>query len=586
MSVTASWLVLCVILLRFLLQKAPKSFRVILWALVGIRLILPISFESIYSFIPSTEIFTIKNLYDAERMQRITNTVSVLWIIGIAAMLLYALVSYLRIYRRVREAVCRKENVWFCDHIDAPFILGIFIPKIYLPSDMEKQDRKNVVAHERAHLKRKDHWWKPIGFLLLSIHWFNPLLWVAYILLCKDIELACDEKVLTDKGMGIKKEYSESIIHCSVPRNIIAVCPLAFGELDVESRVKSVLDYKKTSFWIMSAATVAFLVLAMGFMTNPVGEGWQSYHPFKNERIVGNLENESYNIENMEIIFGTNAVNQEIIKENIAKAANISEAEVNALISNDEYSTEQMILWGGKEVYELQTTNLTSEKSYFFYPYGYYVASQVDYSYRYDWAGTIRIAEHTLVKSKEDATSEIIYGENCFHLRKPTITVAVGNYTVIDMDYPRAKEYAAMKLKYGDCVTTDDDGIWVKTRGKKIHIVNRKSVDDIMALFMKDEESKKEEWNMGGGRINVLEKSLDSIFIMDAYKDKKDRMHEFRLDYSVCRIAETDKTEMVAGGFLFGYEVYSDLLESFDSKSFPCLFQYSDTEFHIVESEY
>ena len=118
--------------------------------------------------------------------------ISVIWLVGIAVMLIYTLISYFKIHRKIREAVPYNENIWVCDRIAAPFILGVFRPKIYLPSSIDKQDAEYVIAHERAHLKRRDHLIKPLGFLLLTVYWFNPVIWIAYILLCRDIELACD----------------------------------------------------------------------------------------------------------------------------------------------------------------------------------------------------------------------------------------------------------------------------------------------------------------------------------------------------------------------------------------------------------
>ncbi|MBQ8549403.1 MAG: M56 family metallopeptidase, partial [Lachnospiraceae bacterium] len=195
--------------------------------------------------------------------------IAVLWLCGMVSMLLYTAISYLRIYRRVRESAPLSKNVRVCDNIDSPFILGIVRPKIYLPSDIDAADRVFVLAHERAHLKRFDHIWKPLGFLLLSIYWFHPLLWVAYILLCKDIEYACDEKVIKELGAEQKKTYSTALINCSVSRKMLSACPLAFGETGVKGRVKSVLHYKKPAFWIIIASVVVSAVLAVCFLTNP-----------------------------------------------------------------------------------------------------------------------------------------------------------------------------------------------------------------------------------------------------------------------------------------------------------------------------
>ncbi len=300
MSVTASWLVLAVVILRTLLKKAPKAITVFLWALVGIRLVCPFSFESVLSLIPSAEtvpeaVLTgsdfnidtglsaidsrVNGYLDDRYIEGVTvpagngmtvmGVLSVIWLVGIAAMLIYAVVSYIRIYRQVREGVRQDGNIYVCDRISAPFILGVFRPKIYLPSDIDKQDAEYVIAHERAHLKRRDHLIKPLGFLLLTVYWFNPVIWIAYILLCRDIELACDERVIKELGEQAKKPYSEALINCSLPRRTVAACPLAFGEVGVKSRIKSVLNYKKPAFWVVIVAIIASIAVAVGFLTNP-----------------------------------------------------------------------------------------------------------------------------------------------------------------------------------------------------------------------------------------------------------------------------------------------------------------------------
>lgn len=312
MSITASWLVLAIVLFRLIFKKAPKWLRVIMWGLVGLRLICPFSFESVLSLIPSAEpvppeivhshssadvsgaeifnaignnqvyydlgvqdgsiVFTEYSAPDGDFVNPlliITYIASIVWIVGMVAMLLYTLISYLRILKNVREATPLKENIWVCDNISTPFILGIIKPRIFLPSSMNEQDTEFVIAHEKAHLKRRDHLWKPFGFALLTVYWFNPVLWVAYILLCRDIELACDEKVIKEMGAEIKKPYSEALINCSVPRKMISACPLAFGETGVKGRIKSVLNYKKPAFWVIIVAVVAVLVTTVCFMTNP-----------------------------------------------------------------------------------------------------------------------------------------------------------------------------------------------------------------------------------------------------------------------------------------------------------------------------
>lgn len=194
---------------------------------------------------------------------------AIVWLVGIGIMLLYTAISYISVYRRVKESAPLKDKVRVCDRIDSPFILGMLRPRIYLPSDISITDREYVIAHEKAHLKRLDHIWKPLGFLLLSVYWFHPLLWVAYILLCKDIEFACDEKVIKELGAEQKKTYSTALINCSVSRKMISACPLAFGENGVKGRVKSVLHYKKPAFWILVASVLVCVVMAVCFLTNP-----------------------------------------------------------------------------------------------------------------------------------------------------------------------------------------------------------------------------------------------------------------------------------------------------------------------------
>ncbi|MBR5524708.1 MAG: M56 family metallopeptidase, partial [Clostridia bacterium] len=300
MSITAGWLVLAVVVLRLLLKKAPRWIVCLLWVLVGVRLICPVSIESVLSLIPSgetvpTDTFfydtpvidsgvpivdsvinpvlsetmppTLENSVNPARV--FTFIAALVWVVGMVAMAVYALVSTLRLRYRVREAVCLRRNIWQCDRIATPFILGVLRPRIYLPSSLDGTAMVSVVAHEEAHLKRRDHWWKPLGFLLLTVYWFNPLMWVAYILLCRDIEAACDERVVRDMDTAARRAYSEALLACSAPRRLISACPLAFGETGVKSRIKSVLNYKKPAFWLVLVSIVAVTVAAVCLLTNP-----------------------------------------------------------------------------------------------------------------------------------------------------------------------------------------------------------------------------------------------------------------------------------------------------------------------------
>ena len=303
MSIAASWLILAVVLLRFALKKAPKWIAVLLWGVVAVRLVVPFSFESALSLIPSAETFNAHNIqYETPAISSgipaVNNAVnpvqgetfatnpaasvnplyvwtfivSVIWLIGIAAMLLYAVISYVRVRQSVGESVPYEGDIFLCDHVKSPFILGLVRPKIYLPSSMDAASMEPVIAHEKAHLTRCDHWWKPVGFLILTVHWFNPLCWIAYVLLCRDIELACDEKVIRQMDLDGKKQYSAALLECSTGRRLVAICPLAFGEVDVKERVKNVLNYKKPAFWLIVVAVVACGVVTACFATNPVTE--------------------------------------------------------------------------------------------------------------------------------------------------------------------------------------------------------------------------------------------------------------------------------------------------------------------------
>ena len=302
MSISASWLVLAVLLLRFVLKKVPKWVNVLLWGIVAVRLAFPFSIESALSLIPSTETINpgimmdtvpsvqtgvpaINNVINpvigssltpapgvsANPLQIWIPILSIVWVVGVAALLLYTAVSYWRLRCRVSEAVILQDNIYQSENVASPFVLGIMKPKIYLPYHMDGQDLSHVVSHEQAHIRRKDHWWKPLGFLLLTIYWFNPLMWLAYVLLCRDIELACDEKVIRELGNEQRADYTQALVACSVNRRMIAACPLAFGEVGVKDRVKSVMNYKKPAFWIIILAVIACVIVAVCFLTNPMG---------------------------------------------------------------------------------------------------------------------------------------------------------------------------------------------------------------------------------------------------------------------------------------------------------------------------
>ena len=287
-SLTAGWMILALLVLRPLLKKAPRSFSCLLWALVAVRLVTPFSFQSRVSLVPqsiaaSTRITPILPELSVSALEQPTvqaaapvqgiawgQVLTVVWLMGLAAMAVYALVSYIRLINRVRVSIRIQDRLYLCDNVRSPFVLGIFRPRIYLPSDMEPQTTAFVLAHEQAHLRRGDHLWKPLGYAILCIHWFNPLCWIAYILFCRDMEQACDEAVIRNMTAGDKKAYSAALLKCSLPRSAVAACPLAFGELSVKQRIRGVLNYRKPKFWVVAVSAVLCVVLAACFLTDPV----------------------------------------------------------------------------------------------------------------------------------------------------------------------------------------------------------------------------------------------------------------------------------------------------------------------------
>ena len=300
MSISASYIVLAVLLLRLILRKAPKWIMVFLWGIAALRLVCPFSIESAVSLIPSAEVVSPSIMTDsaptlntgipiinnavnpiiggtftpdpgnsANPLQVWIPILTALWLTGIATLLIYTVISYARVKSRIGTAVICHDNIYQSESVVSPFVLGILKPRIYLPFNISGQDMVHVIAHENAHIRRKDHLWKPLGFLLLTLHWFNPMMWLGYVLLCRDIELACDEKVIRELDRDARADYSEALLTCGVNRRMISACPLAFGEVSVKSRVRSVLNYKKPAFWIIIAAVVACIVVAVCFLTDP-----------------------------------------------------------------------------------------------------------------------------------------------------------------------------------------------------------------------------------------------------------------------------------------------------------------------------
>lgn len=303
MGIAASWLILAVVVLRILLKRAPKRFRLLLWAAVGLRLVLPMSIESALSLVPSaqtlpegvmyaaapelntgiavlndainpafTAAFAPEPAASANPLQVLLPVASVIWLAGAAAMLLWALVSWLRLRRRVAEAVRLEGNVFESERVASPFVLGLIRPRIYLPFGLDEGAREQVLTHERAHIARGDHVIKPLGWLILAVYWYNPLVWLAYALFCRDIELACDERVIRRLPVSGRADYSQALLDLSRPRHGVGACPLAFGESAVKGRVKSVLTYKRPAFWLIMLAAVLCIGAAVCFLTDPKAE--------------------------------------------------------------------------------------------------------------------------------------------------------------------------------------------------------------------------------------------------------------------------------------------------------------------------
>lgn len=303
LSISASWLILAVLVLRVVLKKAPKWVMPLLWGVVALRLVCLFSIESALSLIPSAE--TIPSeivtetrepvLYEQATLDIVTNPTlpsaaevpvgvsrqqaqvdfniySVLWLAGMAALLVHAIVSAGKLKRKLATAILLRDNIYESEFVDSPFVFGVVKPNIYLPMHMDEGTAAYVIAHERAHLARRDHWWKVLGYLVLALHWFNPLVWVAYILFCRDIELACDEKVVRGLDGAARADYSQALLSCAAPKRAVAACPLAFGEGNIKTRVKSALHYKKPAFWVAAAAVLAVVIVAVCFLTNPRSE--------------------------------------------------------------------------------------------------------------------------------------------------------------------------------------------------------------------------------------------------------------------------------------------------------------------------
>ena len=303
MSITAGWLIVAVLILRLIFKKAPRYIICMMWLLVGLRLALPVSFESALSLVPSSKAFDSEavdnrdynvntvievvdksvNDYSGKYYEEVTvepgfkryavSVAACVWFVGMTGLLIYAVVSYMRLKKKVQTAILFRDNIRQSEFVKSPFVLGIIKPVIYVPYDIENADMDYIIAHESTHIRRGDHIVKMVGFALLSVYWFNPLVWIAYILLCRDIELACDEKVIKGLDEDSRKAYSSVLLNCAISgsrRHIISACPVAFGEIGVKARIKSIMNYRKPGLYIAIAAFAVLAVVAVCFMTDPV----------------------------------------------------------------------------------------------------------------------------------------------------------------------------------------------------------------------------------------------------------------------------------------------------------------------------
>ena len=298
-AITVSALIVAVIIVRALGKKMPKWIACTLWMIVAVKLVVPIQFESALSLMPSgkpipTNIametnpqinsgigsfdkavnpviersFLANPIASVNPLQIVIHIAGAVWLAGVIVMLTYAVTTYMLIRKRVSTSVKIDSKVYECDDISDSFILGTIYPKVYIPSSLSKDARQYILKHEFAHLSRYDHLWKPLGFLILSVYWFNPLCWIAYVLLCRDIEYACDEKVTENIENGEKAEYCRILLENSMPRKMVAACPLAFGGTDVKNRIKNVVNYKKPAFWITLVSVMACAVVGVCFATS------------------------------------------------------------------------------------------------------------------------------------------------------------------------------------------------------------------------------------------------------------------------------------------------------------------------------
>ena len=268
MSISASWLIAALLMLRLLLRKMPKRSVILLWGLVGLRLLIPFSIDSRLSLIPGNQPGTTPVVSESGQIPEIW---SLLWLMGVLLFTVYFLMSYWYFLRTLDTAVFLQEKTYQSDRIQAAVVVGIWRPKIYIPFRMESDSMAYILAHEQAHIRRRDHWWKLLAYFMLTLHWFNPLVWIAYVMLGRDMELACDEEVIRDLDTQARGDYAQALMMNSRRRHHSTVYRLCFGEIGVKERVRSVLNYQRPSAWHSVVLAVFSIVLGVCFLTDPVG---------------------------------------------------------------------------------------------------------------------------------------------------------------------------------------------------------------------------------------------------------------------------------------------------------------------------
>ncbi|GAE88001.1 M56 family metallopeptidase [Acetivibrio straminisolvens] len=397
MSLTASYVILCVIIVRLLLKKAPKVISYALWGVVAFRLVIPFSFESTFSLLPwRTNIVPVRyeviyyqspqvtSSQDAVNslvneppsgksaivpvfetsINRLQNYIAIgtyIWLLGVMALLIYSLASFLKLKRQLKSAQLIDKNIYHVKNLKTPFVLGIIKPKIYLPFGLDDAERSYILIHEQTHINRRDHIIKILAFLILSVHWFNPLVWIAFMLMSTDMELSCDEKVLKEMGENIRKPYANSLLSLAAGRHILNGSALAFGEGNVKGRIKNVLNYKKFPFWVIAASVVTVIAVGIALASNP--KPGESVRPEENEeKLVQSPEGTRVQIEFLSDNMGFKSAGK-FVTDDSKILAYIDSTLRNSLTP----STEDDLENNHTNQYVLKLSNDTGEYSYKLY---------------------------------------------------------------------------------------------------------------------------------------------------------------------------------------------------------------------------